>query len=149
MFPLQKKRTQSEFTSSRRILSLTEVARPFYRACLLVAFAAAALTVGCSKKPVITGTAPTSERPAARATVTLQANATSINKGDAVTLSWSSIILTLGDPRAAVVKQYLVSLGIGAERVSTVSYGKEKPFCMESNESCWQQNRRGHFVMAK
>jgi len=248
---------------------MTEVARPFYRACLLVAFAAAALTVGCSKKPVITGTAPTSEPPTARPTVTLQANPTSINKGDAVTLSWSSTNATqltiapevgavapegstkvtpsdsttytitasgpggsadstvrvtvgappaepapttssiddmflkevqdayfdldkadirsdaraalaksadflrnypqvkvvveghcdergsteynlaLGDRRAAAVKQYLVSLGIGADRVSTVSYGKEKPFCMESNESCWQQNRRGHFVMAK
>ena len=248
---------------------MTEVARPFYRACLLVAFAAAALTVGCSKKPVITGTAPTSEPPAARPTVTLQANPTSINKGDTVTLSWSSTNATqltiapevgavapegstkvtpsdsttytitasgpggsadstvrvtvaappaepaattssiddmflkevqdayfdldkadirsdaraalaksadflrnypqvkvvveghcdergsteynlaLGDRRAAAVKQYLVSLGIGADRVSTVSYGKEKPFCMESNESCWQQNRRGHFVMAK
>src|SRR5438132_1378108 len=57
--------------------------------------------------------------------------------------------LALGDRRAAAVKQYLVSLGIGADRVSTVSYGKEKPFCMESNESCWQQNRRGHFIMAK
>src|SRR3989442_15304404 len=90
MFPLQKKRTPSEFTSSRRILSMTEFPQPFYRACPLVAFAPAALTVGCSKKPVITGTAPTSEPPAARPTVTLQANPTSINKGDAVTLSWSS-----------------------------------------------------------
>jgi peptidoglycan-associated lipoprotein len=57
--------------------------------------------------------------------------------------------LALGDRRAAAVKQYLVSLGIGADRMSTVSYGKEKPFCMESNEDCWQKNRRGHFVMAK
>jgi peptidoglycan-associated lipoprotein len=57
--------------------------------------------------------------------------------------------LALGDRRAAAVKQYLVSLGIGADRMSTISYGKEKPFCMESTEACWQQNRRGHFVMAK
>src|SRR5437016_3422919 len=57
--------------------------------------------------------------------------------------------LALGDRRAAAVKQYLVGLGIGADRISTVSYGKEKPFCMESSEACWQQNRRGHFVMAK
>jgi peptidoglycan-associated lipoprotein len=57
--------------------------------------------------------------------------------------------LALGDRRAAAVKQFMVSLGIGADRLSTVSYGKEKPFCMESNESCWQQNRRGHFVMAR
>jgi peptidoglycan-associated lipoprotein len=56
--------------------------------------------------------------------------------------------LALGDRRAAAVKQYLVSLGISADRLSTVSFGKEKPFCMESNESCWQQNRRGHFVKA-
>jgi len=56
--------------------------------------------------------------------------------------------LSLGDRRATAVKQYLVSLGIPADRISTVSYGKEKPFCTESNESCWQQNRRGHFVKA-
>ena len=54
--------------------------------------------------------------------------------------------LALGDRRASAVKQYLVSLGIGADRLSTISYGKEKPFCSESNEACWQQNRRGHFV---
>jgi peptidoglycan-associated lipoprotein len=54
--------------------------------------------------------------------------------------------LSLGDRRANAVKQYLVSLGVSADRLSTVSFGKEKPFCMESKESCWQQNRRGHFV---
>lgn len=54
--------------------------------------------------------------------------------------------LSLGDRRASAVKQFLVSLGISADRLSTVSFGKEKPFCMESNETCWQQNRRGHFV---
>jgi peptidoglycan-associated lipoprotein len=249
---------------------MTEVARPFYRNCLLAVFAAAALTAGCSKKPVITGTAPTSAPPAARPTVTLNGDPTSINKGESVTLSWSSTNATqltiapevgavapegstkvtpsdsvtytvtasgpggsadstvritvaappvepppstdssmdekflkemqdayfdldkadirsdtraalaksadflrnypqikvvieghcdergsteynlaLGDRRAAAVKQYMVSLGIGADRISTVSYGKEKPFCMESNEGCWQKNRRGHFVMAR
>ena len=56
--------------------------------------------------------------------------------------------LGLGDRRANAVKQYLVSLGISADRISTVSFGKEKPFCTESNETCWQQNRRGHFVPA-
>ncbi len=54
--------------------------------------------------------------------------------------------LALGDRRAAAVKKYIVSLGISADRLSTVSFGKEKPFCTESNEECWQQNRRGHFV---
>jgi peptidoglycan-associated lipoprotein len=249
---------------------MSEVARQFYRVCLLTAFAAAALTVGCGKKPVVSRPEPTPPPPAARPTVTLQANPSTINKGDAATLSWSSTNATqltispevgavapegstkvtpsesttytvtasgpggtadstvrvtvgaappppppatnatleemfmkevqdayfdldkadirsdaraalaktgdflrnypqvkvvveghcdergsteynlaLGDRRAAAVKQYLVSLGIGADRMSTVSYGKEKPFCTESNEDCWQRNRRGHFVMAK
>jgi len=56
--------------------------------------------------------------------------------------------LGLGDRRASAAKQYLVSLGISADRISTVSFGKEKPFCSESTEACWQQNRRGHFVKA-
>jgi len=56
--------------------------------------------------------------------------------------------LGLGDRRAAAVKQYLVSLGVSASQLNTVSFGKEKPFCMEHNETCWQQNRRGHFVKA-
>jgi peptidoglycan-associated lipoprotein len=56
--------------------------------------------------------------------------------------------LVLGDRRAAAAKNYLVQLGISADRINTVSYGKEKPFCMESNEECWQRNRVGHFVKA-
>jgi len=250
---------------------MTEVARPFYRTCVMIAFAAAFLASGCSKKPVISGTPPPPTTAPATPTVTLTADPTSINKGDTSTLHWSSTNATqltiapevgavapegstrvspsdsvtytitasgpggsadstvritvaqppteppastdmdtlekmflreiqdayfdldkadirsdarvalsksadflrkypqikvvveghcdergsteynlaLGDRRAAAVKQYMVSLGIGADRISTVSYGKEKPFCMESNESCWQQNRRGHFVMAK
>jgi peptidoglycan-associated lipoprotein len=57
--------------------------------------------------------------------------------------------LALGDRRAAAAKQFLVSLGIPADRMETVSYGKEKPFCTASTEECWQQNRRAHFVMGK
>jgi peptidoglycan-associated lipoprotein len=256
---------------------MTEVARPFYqqayRACLFTALAAAIFAVGCGgKKPIITGTPPGAEPAASRPTITLKADATSINKGETATLTWSSTNATqvtiapevgqvapegstkvtpsdsvtytatasgpggtsdstiritvaqpptepqpsadsdaalaalfakemqdayfdldkadirsdaraalgksadflrshaqikvvveghcdergsteynlaLGDRRAAAVKQYMVSLGIGADRISTVSYGKEKPFCSQSNESCWQQNRRGHFVMAR
>jgi len=56
--------------------------------------------------------------------------------------------LGLGDRRASATKQFLVSLGISADRINTVSYGKEKPACMESNEDCWQRNRRGHFIKA-
>ena len=54
--------------------------------------------------------------------------------------------LALGDNRANATKQALVGLGISADRMRTISYGKEKPFCTESTEACWAQNRRGHFV---
>jgi peptidoglycan-associated lipoprotein len=57
--------------------------------------------------------------------------------------------LALGDKRASAVKNELVTAGINASRIKTISYGKEKPFCTESNEACWQQNRRGHFVYQK
>ena len=55
--------------------------------------------------------------------------------------------LALGDRRGNAVKAYLVSLGIGADRISVVTKGKESPFCTDSNEACWQQNRRGHFLI--
>jgi len=55
--------------------------------------------------------------------------------------------LALGDRRANSAKEYLVTLGINADRIDTISYGKERPFCSESNEECWQQNRRAHFVL--
>ncbi|HEX9119113.1 MAG TPA: peptidoglycan-associated lipoprotein Pal [Terriglobales bacterium] len=54
--------------------------------------------------------------------------------------------LALGDNRASAVKNALIQAGVGADRIRTISYGKEKPVCTESNEQCWQQNRRGHFV---
>ena len=57
--------------------------------------------------------------------------------------------LALGDRRASAVKDALVASGVNASRIKTISYGKEKPFCSESNEACWQQNRRGHFVYQK
>ena len=51
--------------------------------------------------------------------------------------------LALGARRANAVKEYLVSQGVSTGRVETVSYGKERPICTESNEGCWSQNRRG------
>jgi peptidoglycan-associated lipoprotein len=57
--------------------------------------------------------------------------------------------LGLGERRAQAVRQFLISLGVSADRMDTVSMGKERPFCTQSNEDCWQQNRRGHFVMAR
>ncbi|HEV8610523.1 MAG TPA: peptidoglycan-associated lipoprotein Pal [Thermoanaerobaculia bacterium] len=59
----------------------------------------------------------------------------------------SAYNLALGDRRANAARDYLDSLGVAASRVRTVSYGKERPFCTESTEDCWQQNRRGHFVI--
>jgi peptidoglycan-associated lipoprotein len=56
--------------------------------------------------------------------------------------------LALGDRRANAAKEYLVSLGVDGSRLRTVSYGKERPFCTESTESCWQQNRRAHLVIS-
>ena len=55
--------------------------------------------------------------------------------------------LALGDRRAAAVRDYLVSLGIAADRIASVSKGEEAPFCREENEACWAQNRRGFFVV--
>ena len=57
--------------------------------------------------------------------------------------------LALGDQRASAVKNELTTAGISASRIKAISYGKEKPFCTESNEACWQQNRRGHLVYQK
>jgi peptidoglycan-associated lipoprotein len=54
--------------------------------------------------------------------------------------------LALGDNRANAARTALVNAGIPASQIRVISYGKEKPFCTESTESCWQQNRRAHFV---
>jgi peptidoglycan-associated lipoprotein len=249
---------------------MTLASRPLYRACVYLALAASVFIVGCHKKtPPPPPPPPAPAPPPARPTVSIQANPTSINKGESSTLSWTSTNATqvtispevgavtaegstkvtpadsetytitasgpggsadssvrvtvtapppppaqpsasldelfakevqdayfdtdksdirddaraalqktadflrnypqvkvtveghcdergsteynlaLGDRRASAVKQYLTSLGIAADRLNTVSYGKEKPFCSEHGEPCWQQNRRGHFVMAK
>src|SRR5438105_2974691 len=51
--------------------------------------------------------------------------------------------LALAARRAQSVKDYLASLGVSGARLETISYGKERPVCVESNEACWSQNRRG------
>ena len=56
--------------------------------------------------------------------------------------------LALGARRAAATKEYLIGQGISASRLETISYGKEKPMCVESNEGCWAQNRRGVSVIS-
>jgi peptidoglycan-associated lipoprotein len=57
--------------------------------------------------------------------------------------------LALGDNRANAAKNALVQAGVAANRIRTISYGKEKPFCTEHTEACWQQNRRAHLVYQK
>ena len=57
--------------------------------------------------------------------------------------------IALGTGRAESVKQVLLQHGISAERIKTISYGKEKPFCTQDNEQCWQQNRVDHFVFER
>jgi peptidoglycan-associated lipoprotein len=249
---------------------MIRVSSSLYRGAILTAMLALAFVAGCKKKQINTPTPPPPPPPAAaRPTVSLQANPTSVNKGDSTTLSWTSTDATqlsispdvgavtaqgstkvtpsdsttytitasgpggsadssarvtvsappppppsqettdydklflqevkdayfdfnkadiradarealaktadflrkypqikatieghcdergsteynlvLGDRRATAVKSYLVQLGISADRLTTTSLGKERPFCTESNEECWQRNRVGHFVKA-
>lgn len=88
---------------------------------------------------------------------TLQANAQILNakhqdsgvliEGHCDERGTSEYNLVLGERRAQAVKNYLMDLGVSSSRIHIVSYGKERPSCTESEESCWQQNRRGHFVL--
>jgi peptidoglycan-associated lipoprotein len=55
--------------------------------------------------------------------------------------------MVLGERRAKAAKQFLADLGVPTENLQVMSYGKDKPFCMEQTEDCWQENRRGHFVI--
>jgi peptidoglycan-associated lipoprotein len=55
--------------------------------------------------------------------------------------------LALGQNRANSAKKYLIDTGVAASRIRVISYGKEKPFCTESNEACWQKNRRAGFTL--
>jgi peptidoglycan-associated lipoprotein len=55
--------------------------------------------------------------------------------------------LALGERRANAVRSYLSELGVPTDRILAVSKGEEAPFCREDTESCWSQNRRGHFII--
>jgi peptidoglycan-associated lipoprotein len=55
--------------------------------------------------------------------------------------------LALGERRANSAKKYLISLGMPADRISTISYGKEKPLDPGHNEEAWSKNRRDHFII--
>jgi peptidoglycan-associated lipoprotein len=72
-------------------------------------------------------------------------NATIIVEGHCDDRGSAEYNLGLGDRRASSAKDFLVQLGVPADRLKTISYGKERPQCTEENESCWQKNRRAHF----
>lgn len=57
--------------------------------------------------------------------------------------------LALGDNRASALKNSLLVSGVSADRIKTISYGKERPFCSEDKEQCWQQNRRDHVALQR
>lgn len=55
--------------------------------------------------------------------------------------------LGLGDRRATAAKSYLVNLGVSEDRIATLSYGKDKPFCTDTTDECYQKNRRDHLAL--
>jgi peptidoglycan-associated lipoprotein len=93
-------------------------------------------------------------RPADLATLQTDADFLSAHGGDKVTIAGhcdergsEEYNLALGVSRANAVSAKLESLGVASQRLKTVSYGKEKPFCTEHDEACWQQNRRAHLTL--
>jgi peptidoglycan-associated lipoprotein len=55
--------------------------------------------------------------------------------------------MVLGDKRAKAARSYLIEAGVSSKQVTIVSFGKERPFCFDRDESCYQQNRRGHMLL--
>ena len=72
-------------------------------------------------------------------------NATIVVEGHCDERGSAEYNLGLGDRRSSAAKDFLVQLGVPGDRLKTISYGKERPQCTESNEDCWQKNRRVHF----
>jgi peptidoglycan-associated lipoprotein len=54
--------------------------------------------------------------------------------------------LALGERRAAAAKEFMIQIGVPADRLSTISYGQERPVCTDHDENCWQKNRRAHLT---
>jgi len=73
-------------------------------------------------------------------------NATIVIEGHCDERGSAEYNLGLGDRRASAAKDFMQQLGVSADRLKTISYGKERPQCTEQNESCWQKNRRAHFA---
>ena len=88
----------------------------------------------------------------------LQKNAQYMNSADGRTLKFTieghcdergtnEYNIALGQDRGTTALDYLASLGVDRSRFKTISYGEERPFCNDSNEACWQKNRRARFVI--
>jgi peptidoglycan-associated lipoprotein len=93
-------------------------------------------------------------RPDAQQTLTADADVLKANPNFKVTIEGhcdergsEEYNLGLGDRRATAVKSFLINLGLPADRLTTISYGKDRPQCSESTEECWQRNRRAHFQL--
>ena len=74
-----------------------------------------------------------------------QPNPTIVIEGHCDERGTSAYNLVLGERRAQAAKRYLQDLGLAASQIQIASYGKERPFCTEHSEACWQSNRRVHF----
>ncbi|HET9313457.1 MAG TPA: OmpA family protein, partial [Nitrospira sp.] len=57
--------------------------------------------------------------------------------------------IVLGDKRSKSARNYLTEIGLSSKQIGIVSYGKERPFCLEHDESCYQLNRRGHVLLKR
>jgi peptidoglycan-associated lipoprotein len=93
-------------------------------------------------------------KPAAQENLTKKAawlranpNATVTIEGNCDERGTAEYNLALGDRRADSAKAFLVDLGIAASRITTISYGEERPVCTQHTEECWAKNRRDHFVV--
>jgi peptidoglycan-associated lipoprotein len=76
-------------------------------------------------------------------------NATVVMEGHCDERGSAEYNLGLGERRATSAKDFLTQLGVPADRLKVISYGKERPQCTDSNEDCWQKNRRAHFSAAQ
>ena len=74
-----------------------------------------------------------------------QPNQTLVIEGHCDERGTSAYNLVLGERRAQAAKRYLQDLGLALSQIQITSYGKERPFCTEHSEACWQSNRRTHF----
>jgi peptidoglycan-associated lipoprotein len=83
----------------------------------------------------------------AQALVAALSNKNIVIEGHCDERGTESYNMVLGERRANAVKEFLVDLGVPGDKLEVMSYGKEKPFCSDQNEQCWQENRRGHFVL--